>query len=400
MKTRLELEQDLAKAHAVMKHCLKSEAAPRINAMLDLARSEPGIPILPAEMDRDAWLFNCANGTLELKTGKLREHRREDYITKLCGVEYHPSAKAPLFDQFLRDVFARNTPPATADLIRYLQRLFGYCLTGAVTEHILPIFWGTGANGKSTLVNTILAMMGQDFAIKAMRDLFLARKQDNHPAQLARLFGKRLVVCVETEEGGRLDEVLVKELTGADPITARRMREDPWQFNPTHKAILVTNHKPEIRGTDEGIWRRQRLIPFTVCIPENRQDKDLSAKLLGELPGILAWCVRGCLDWQRSGLQTPREVLAATAQYRKEQDVVGAFIAERCRVYPTARCSAAQLYSAYCQWCRQNGEPEVPQRGFGLALTERGFSRFKKNGVWYRGLTMKKAHGTNGTNGT
>jgi putative DNA primase/helicase len=393
-------KKKLRLATAVMNWCLRSEAAPRLNAMLDLARSEPGVPILPGQLDRDPMLLNCTNGTLELKTGRLREHRREDQITKLCPVAYDSAAKAPLFEKFLRDIFARNDPRETADLIRYLQQLFGCCLTGVVTEHIVAICWGIGANGKSTLVNTILTMMGEDYGIKASRDLFMAKKQDNHPAQLARLFGKRLVVCVETHADGRLDEVLVKELTGGDPITARRMREDPWQFDPTHKAVLVTNHKPEIRGTDEGIWRRQRLIPFTVRIPEHRQDKHLPAKLLRELPGVLAWCVRGCLDWQRSGLQTPREVLAATAMYRAEQDILAGFIAERCRVHPTACCSAMELYAAYCRWCKQNGEPEVSQRSFGMALTERQFRRYQRDGVWYRGLTLKKVHGRNGRKGT
>jgi putative DNA primase/helicase len=229
--------------------------------MLDLARSEPGIPILPDQMDTHPWLLNCANGTLDLKRGNLREHQQEDYLTKLCPFEFHPEAKAPTWEKFLMQILVRES------LIRFVQKLMGYSLTGDVSEHILAIFWGVGANGKSTLINAILTVLGEDYAIKANRDLFMARKQDNHPAQLARLFGKRLVVALETHEGARLDEGLVKELTGGDPICARRMREDPWQFVPTHKAILVTNHKPEIRGTDEGIWRRQRLVPFTVSNP-------------------------------------------------------------------------------------------------------------------------------------
>jgi putative DNA primase/helicase len=236
----------------------------------------------------------------------------------------------------------------------------------------------------------------------------MAKKQDQHPAQLARLFGKRLVVCVETHEGARLDEALVKELTGGDPITARGMREDPWQFYPTHKPILITNHRPEIRGTDEGIWRRPRLIPFTVHFwnpddPENRdrqlpprlmQDKRLAEKLRAEHPGILAWCVQGCVDWQRYGLQTPDAVKVATKNYRSDQDVLGAFVQECCVTGADYQCKASELYLRYQRWCETNGEKNpVSQRKFGEALTERGFERFTNNGTRYRKIAVRPCEG-------
>jgi putative DNA primase/helicase len=393
---------ELAEAIEVLKWCMKSEDARRINAMVELARSEPGVPVVPSNLNRNHWLLNCPNGTLNLRTGRLHEHRREDLITNVCPTEYHADATCPRWLRFLDGVFEQKH-----QLVRYVQKYLGYCLTGDVTEQVLGIFWGAGANGKSTLINTFLDTVGEDYAIKASRDLFMAKKQDTHPAQLARLFGKRLVVAIETENGCRLDEALIKELTGGDPITARGMKENPWQFKPTHKAILVTNHKPDIRGTDEGIWRRPRLVPFTVRFwnpddPDDlaknlpaalKQDKDLRDALLAERPGILAWCVEGCLDWQRQGLGMPEEVKAATKQYRSEQDLLAAFFAEHCLLGADYRCRAGEFYARFRVWCEASGEAKgsvIPsQRKVGESLTERGFERYTSNGTWYRGLALR-----------
>jgi putative DNA primase/helicase len=367
---------------AVIAHVLKWENAKVTANSIDLARSEEGIPIMPAEMDRDGWLLNCANGTLDLRSGKIRDADRQDHITKLCDVAYDPHAKAPAFEKFLSGIFAGN-----AKLIAYMQRLLGYCLTGDVREQILPIFWGAGANGKSTLVNAISDVLGEHYAIKANRDLFMAKKGDSHPAQMARLFGKRLVICVETHEGARLDEGLVKELTGGDTIAARRMREDWWQFAPTHKPVLVTNHRPEVRGTDHAIWRRLRLIPFTVTFADADQDKQLGEKLKAEAPGILAWLVRGCLEWQQQGLGTPDIVMAATSEYRGEQDKLGAFLHDRCATGTDYRVKVSDLFAAYQLWCKKNGEPEGNGTAFGLAMGERGFR--KDDGKrWYLGVML------------
>ncbi len=372
------LQKELAQANVAMRWCLKSEAAPRIKAMVELAKSEPGIPILPEEFDRDPWLFNCPNATLELKTGTLRGHRREDYITKLCPTPYDPKAEAPHFHKFLRDIFDDDP-----QLIGYLHRLLGYCLTGDVREQILPIFWGAGANGKTTLINAIGDTLGEDYVIKANRDLFMAKKQDSHPAQMARLFGIRLVVCVASHEGARLDEALVKELTGGDRIAARRMREDWWEFNPTHKAILVTNHKPEIRGTDHAMWRRIRLMPFAVTFPEGRQDKTLGEKLRAEAKGILAWLVAGCVEWQARGLGTPEAVMAATNEYRTEEDRLAVFINQQCVTGNDYRIKVSALYAAYQAWCKASGEREATGTAFGRAMAERGFAC--GNSVRHRG---------------
>lgn len=377
---------------ALALHAVKCQTNRKIRDMISLFRSEPGIPVLPRDLDLDPLKLNCLNGTLDLRTGKLSPHDPRDMITKLCPVEYLPNADCPLWEKMLWTILAQKMA-----LIEFLQKLVGYCLTGSVQEQGLFLFYGTGANGKSTVINTLLAILGPDFAIKASRDLFMARKQDNHPAQLARLFGKRLVVAVETHEGARLDEGLVKELTGGDPITARGMREDPWQFNPSHKAILVTNHKPEIRGTDEGMWRRVRMFPFAFRIPDEEQDKTLSEKLLAEAPGILAWAVRGCLKWQRDGLKPPPEVVQATQAYRAEQDVLAAFLAERCLVDPMPKVMASELYTAFCQWSKENGEAEIPQRRLSGALSERGFVRKRgTGGVWFwHGIGLHSTQKTN-----
>jgi len=390
------LKRELNKLQAVQNWCLKSEAAPRLNAMIDLARSEHGIPIQPQQMDSNAWLFNCRNGTLNLEAGKLGEHRREDYITKMSPTEFHSDAPCPQWLNFLDSIFQRDEP-----LIGYMQKLLGYCLTGHITEQILPIFWGKGANGKSVLVNIIGEVMGNDYALKAPNELLMVHRSDRHPTELASLHGKRFVVTSETAQGGRLNEALIKDLTGSEPITARRMREDFWTFLPTHKVVLLTNHKPIVRGTDEAIWRRLKLIPFNVTFwdPDNpaavnlpeqhRQDKQLLDKLRQERAGILAWMVRGCLDWQREGLSNPPTVQEATSNYRAAEDLLAQFIAECCDVEPQNFCRRSNLYSAYQKWTETQGEKPLNSKTFGESMTDRGFERYTNNGVCYKGLALQ-----------
>lgn len=277
--------------------------------MVVVSLSRPDLAILPATLDAHTWWLNVDNGTLDLRNGTLRPHERRDYLTQLCPVAYDPAAKCPTWLQFLETILGRD-----GDLVVYVQRLVGYCLTGSTREHVLPFLYGVGANGKSTFIGTLLAMLGSDYAIKAPSDLLLA-KQDTHPTERADLFGKRLVACVEVEDGRRLAESLVKELTGGDRVRARRMREDFWEFPATHKIWLAANHKPTVRGIDLGIWRRIKLLPFTVVIPDDQQDKDLPVKLLDELPGILAWAVEGCRQWLVDGLREPACVRSATGDY-------------------------------------------------------------------------------------
>jgi P4 family phage/plasmid primase-like protien len=378
----------LDQLEGLTKFALKSQGATALRDMLILGQSEPGIPVLIADRDRDPWLLNCPNGTIDLRTGELRRPQREDYLTTLCPVEYDPRARCPTFLKSLDKILAGNV-----GLITYLHRALGCGLTGVMREQFLPILCGDGGNGKTTIANAVMATLGGDYAIKASRDMLLASKDDKHPAQLARLLAKRIVFAVETPDGARLDETMVKELTGGDPIVARGMRQNPFQFDPTHTTFLVTNHRPRIRGTDEGIWRRVRLILFTVTIPEAEQDKELPEKLAAERQGVLAWLVEGCLDWQRQGLKTPPEVTAATAEYRRAEDVCGAFIEERCRKHPKASTSCADLYGAYKTWAEENGEEVQTPKALGRALSERGFEP-TRTGVrrGWKGLVLLADH--------
>jgi P4 family phage/plasmid primase-like protien len=259
-KLKLDPEADQAIFRAMDAFCKASNSEHGLRAMLALARSEPGIPILPGELDGDPWLLNVLNGTIDLRTGTLRPHDREDRITKLADVRFDSEADCPVWIGFLQEVLP------DPDLREFVRRLVGYRLTGSTQEHVLPFLFGVGANGKSTFLNTIQSLLGITYAIKAPADLLLAMRNESHPTELADLFGKRLVCCNEAEDGRRLAESLVKELTGGDKIRARRMREDFWEFSPTHKIWLAANHKPSVRGTDHGIWRRIKLIPFTVTI--------------------------------------------------------------------------------------------------------------------------------------
>ena len=363
---------------------LGSETRDKLASMVHLAEVEDGIPILPDSLDRDPWLLNCLNGTLELKTGLLREHRRKDGITRVCPVTYKGDAECPWWTSTLHKIFAGNL-----DLIGFFQQLCGVALTGTTTEQILPILFGDGSNGKSTILNALLEMLGPDYAIKAPPELLMVKRNESHPTERAALFGKRLVVAIETNDTSRINEKMVKELTGSDIISARRMREDFWDFKPTHKIMLCTNHKPAVRGTDYAIWRRLKLIPFTVKIPDDQADKEMPEKLTGELSGILAWCVQGCLDWQEAGLNPPKEVTEATEEYRKDEDVLEAFLAEHCTINPALRAKATPLYERYRQSSERTGETPANQRKFGKAMTAKGFTRVLDNGTWYQGIGLR-----------
>ncbi len=344
--------------------------------MVTLAKSE--LPITVEALDVQPWLLNCEDGTIDLRTGELREHRREDYLTKLCPVKWSTGTPT-LWLKFLNRIFAGNQK-----LIGFVQRLMGISLVGDVQEHILPIFCGSGANGKSVLVITWLGMLGE-YGMKAPDGFLMASKTKQHPTELASLFGKRLVAVSETDDGCRLSEALVKDLTGGEPIRARRMREDFWEFPPSHTPVLSTNHKPIIRGVDNGIWRRILLVPFTVIIPDAEQDKELASKLRSEWPAILHWAVQGCLDWQRNGLQPPNDVLIATSGYRADMDVFGKFIAECCVVAPDVEATAGELYERYKTWAQQHGESVQTQTWFGSRLGDRGFASGRATRGEHRG---------------
>lgn len=355
----------------------RTEAERQIQGGLAMAASMEGIYIQTSSLDRDPWLLNVQNGTIDLKTGQLKNHRREDVLTKMCPVVFDPTATAPIWESFLDRIMAGNQ-----DLVAFLKRAIGYSLTGSVQAQCWFIAHGVGANGKGTFLNTILQLMG-DYSTQAAPDLLMMAKGDasRHPTEQADLFGKRLVVCQETEEGRRLAEVAVKQMTGGDRIKARLMRKDFFEFEPTHKLWLATNHKPVVKDTTVSTWRRIRMIPFSVVIPENQRDEQLPEKLKAELPGILRWAVDGCLEWQKDGLKPPAEVIAATNQYKESQDILSAFIGECCFIPKSApwavKISASSLYKTYTEWCETSRERPKSQTRFGEALTERGFKRVR-----------------------
>jgi putative DNA primase/helicase len=348
----------------------RSESRARIEAMLALAQSEPGIPVMPEELDANPWLLNMGNGTYDFGNGgEQREHRREDLITKLVSVDYDPKADCPTWRAFLDRVLARKQP-----LICFLQRTVGYACTGSTRERVIFILFGTGRNGKSTFLEVIGTLLG-DYAQATPTETLLARRDTGIPNDVAKLKGARFVSTVETDQGARLAEAKLKALSGRDPIPARFMRGEWFTFMPEFKLLLATNHKPVIRGTDAAIWDRIRLIPFEVRIPEAEEDQELPTKLRAELPGILAWAVQGCLDWQHNGLGTPSEVRVATNQYRAEMDTLADFLEDLCVVGTGLKSTAGALYDEYKKWCDGAGEKYVRQKEFGQQLDERGFTR-------------------------
>ena len=362
---------------ALLKWAKRSESSASRAALLKNAEAEEGVSILPEEMDRDPFALNVLNGTIDLRTGQLGPHDKAANITKLAPVVFDPEARCPTFLAFLK----RMLPDP--DVGRFLRRMTGYGLTGVTTEQCLAFMYGSGANGKSTFLDTMQEMLG-DYAQQAAPDLLTSRGGDRHPTELADLFGARWVSSIEVDEGKRLAENLVKQMTGGDKIKARFMRTDFFQWTPTHKLFIAANHKPEIRGTDYAIWRRIHMIPFDVTIPVEDRDGKLWAKLAEEMSGILNWAIAGCLEWQASGLGVPTAIREATEEYRQEQDVVGRFIEDRCTVDRSASVASEALYAVYTAWCESNGVGHVSTTAFGRRMRDRGFEPGKSAGkrIW------------------
>jgi len=349
----------------IIKHVLDSERAARVRGALDLARSEEAIAIRPGELDTDPLQFNVANGTIQLDAGTLDSHRREDLITKLADVQFNEQAAAPTWDAFLERV------QPDQELRAYLQRCVGYSMTAETGEQVLLICHGSGANGKTTFFETLRALLG-DYGQQAPPETFLERR-DTIPNDIARLRGARFVSATEIAEGRRLNEALVKRMTGGDTMTARFMRAEYFEFKPTFTPWLATNHRPEIHGTDEAIWRRIHLIPFDVTIPPGERDPDLPAKLRRELPGILNWAIDGYTSWRADGLNPPVAVVAATTEYRNDSDVLGSFIEECCDAGAGFTATKSELHTRYGCWAAQNGAETLTMKVFASRLKDRGF---------------------------
>jgi putative DNA primase/helicase len=340
----------------VLVFATRTESSRQLRALVDVAASARQVALDHEQLDADGWLLNLGNGTLDLRTGQLHQHRPEDLLTLLAGTDYDEHATAPTFDAFLRRVLPDDEVRA------YVQSRLGAALVGEVSDHELHIATGPGANGKTTLFQIIDAVLG-DYAVVAPKSLLIASRHEHHPTDRTRLFRRRLAYAGEIPEGAQLNEALVKELTGGDRITARRMREDFWSFDPSHHLWMFANNLPHVSGTDHGIWRRLRVVRFEVTIPDTEQDPGLADKIIAtEAPGVLAWLIEGCRLWQ-SGLPAPAAVRHATQDYRHGEDMAEQFITSELVLGQGREVWADDLWAAHAAWCNENGvEPHLRSR--------------------------------------
>jgi putative DNA primase/helicase len=389
-------EPDLKRKLLMLAWAKQSASAARRRAMVDLARAENGVLIAHEDLDRHPLLLNCPNGTVDLASGELREHRREDLITRLCPTRFDPDAKAPTWEAFLERVLPDDDERA------YFHRFCGYELTGLVVEHVMVVAEGEGANGKTTTFRVQQEVLSTDYAIQIAADLLTAKAMRGHPTEVADLYGKRVAIGVETSSHQVFDEAFLKQLTGGDRIRARRMREDHWEFEPTHKLVLITNHLPKFRQFDYATWRRLHRLRFTVTIPEHERDPKLVEKLLAEREGILAWMVRGCSEWQRRGLDVPSSLRFPRPGAKDRTSL--RFIKSRLRREPGKRIKASDVYGLYVDWCRGGGWSEESQKDFGVAMGSEGYGSKRSNGYVYLDVALGSASttidGTIGTVGT
>lgn len=382
-------EPDPAKQKEIAKFAVVSQNEGRISGMLSQAK--PYLAVGMDELDSNPWALNCLNGTLDLHTGRLGSHSPADLITRLAPVEYDPAAECPRFKQFLKETLVDDA------VISFVKRYAGYTLTGITRERLFSILYGFGKNGKTTLVELLQDAMG-DYATNTDTETILAKKYQGVGNDVAALKGARFVSAAEVEKGRRLAESKVKQLTGSDTVTARFLFGEPFNFRPEFKLWLSTNNKPVVQGTDDAIWDRIRLIPFTQRFEGSKADPKLPEKLREELPGILAWMVEGCLEWQEHGLGEPKSVKDATAQYRQEMDTLAAFLEDRCVVRKDLVAPATPLYKQYRLWCDDAGEKPDTQKTFGMRLRERGFSNgiitsgpYKSRKGWF-GIGIRVDH--------
>lgn len=388
-----EKKKNDAIAEGLDKWSTKCEMKATIEAAIGLVKKTISVDV--AALDRDPWLLNCLNGTVDLRTGELRAHRPADFITKLAKVKYRADAQALMWERVLAQITLEWSlwGDAGGPLAAFLQRWFGYCATGIVREQVFVVHHGDGSNGKSTVLDVMAAALG-DYAGAAAPGLLSASRNERHPTEIADLHGKRMVTAHETGEGCVLREDFIKQATGGDVLKARVMRGDFFDFAPTHKLQLLTNHKPIIKGQDAGIWRRVLLVPYLARFGSGAalaagdahfpKDLGLMAKLLSvdELEGVLAWVVRGAVIWAAEGLQPPDSVLSASRSYQGEQDRIGAFVREYCETgaechEPLSGGMGGGLYPAYVGWCKEGGILALSRQRF-LQELERAVPNFAK----------------------
>jgi putative DNA primase/helicase len=375
----------------VLKYALTSEKRRGLEDAVVLAAKIPQLSVIHSDLDKNLDLFNVNNGTLDLSNCPVvfRPHNKHDLLTKLAPVNYEPDASAPFFDEFLDTIFMCKQP-----LIEFVQRLLGLCLTGQVLEQVLIFWYGLGCNGKSTFENILEVLFG-DYFLRAPANMLMVEKGDKIPNDLARLPGARIVVCSELQDGMRLNESRVKDLTGNDLITARFLHREFFDFRPTHKLFIVGNHKPDVRDSTFSFWRRMVLVPFEATIPESQRktSSELMALFREENSGILNWLINGYAQYREIGLKIPPEIQAAIGEYRKATDIIGEFLDECCIFGPQFSEDCKPLFEAYTKWAEENNERAFSQKRLGRCLSERGFmrSRNRQGGKAWDGLKLKES---------
>lgn len=360
---------------ALSDYARKSESEQKLRAMLKL--SQPRLAVNMDDMDQNPWLLNCQNGTIDLQTGELVKHDRLHLISKVVPVRFDIDATCPEWINFLNLIMDGDK-----DMLIFLQRSIGYSLTGHTDERCVFILYGQGRNGKSTFTENIAYLL-PGYATKTPSETLLIKKWgEGIPSDIARLKGARFVYASETGQGRRLNESRIKELTGdKDTLVGRFLHREYFEFVPSFKLWLHTNHRPTIRGTDQAIWDRIKLVPFEVRIPDDKVKprREIDAAFEAERPGILAWAVKGCLDWQREGLTTPEVVKRGTDAYREESDVLKEFLDECCTIDEIAQAAKADLFEAYVNWSKESGERYILNKTkFGAALKQRGFDEYRE----------------------
>jgi putative DNA primase/helicase len=375
---------------AMLKHADRTESAGGIRAAVELATAHPDIAVPKDIWDKDLWKFNTPDRTYDLDRMRSSRPNQADYITRCARVGADRS-DCPTWKRFLMAIMGGNE-----ELVAFLQRAVGYSLSGSIQEQKMFICYGKGANGKSTFMDAISYIMG-DYATTTPVDTFINRREGSIPNDLAALAGVRLVTCSEGTEGGVLEEGLIKLVTGGDPIAARFLGKEFFHFIPAFKLWFLTNHKPIIRGSDEGVWRRPLLIPFTVTIPKEQRNRDLPKILREEACGIMQWALEGLKEWRRIGLAPPLVVTQATDAYREEMDVLADFLADCCEVdengLQVSRASNKEVYARYCAWAKEQGLRQQSHRWLSRSLVDRGYVQDKSRNDgqrWWLGFSLRR----------
>ena len=370
---------------ALFKHLQRSSDARSIRAMIEMAKSEPGMTRRLVDFDADPMSLGVGNGVLDLRCGKLLLVSPDILVTKRCGVEFDPAATCPLFMHFLEEI------QPDPDIRSFLCRVVGYCLTGEVGESIFFFLYGHGANGKSVFIELLAWLLGE-YATKISTETLMQhqRSPQGPSPDIVSIKGRRMIYANETEENRRLADARVKDLTGGDTLTGRvPYGKENITFPPTHKLFIVGNHRPRIQDNSTGMWRRVVLIPFNETIPEERRDRHLLEKLKAEGQGILNWGVAGLRQWRDNGLNVPPAIRASTAEYRDEQDILGEFLADVCTTGGGLSVPKKDLYEAYKEWAEDNGNMQMTKNTLSRKLGERGYPVAADKRT-FRGLALKK----------